>query len=262
MGLAAAGIGAATLGAAGSITSGIMGSNASSSASRAEQAAAQQAMALEQANLATATSNLQPYMTAGTNALSSIQQMLGIGGAGGGTPNYNAFTSSPGYQFQLNQGNQNIQNSATAGGGMTGNTLKAMQQFGQQQAGTSYQQFLQNLSSVAGSGQNAAGTLGSLGAGVAANMGAQTIGAGQDQAAGILGSSNALSGGINGALNAIGTAGTNYAGNQQIMALLAQLGLGGATSSANANAINLMQTAQPNYAASGSYGGDAYSYGS
>lgn len=216
-------IGGATS-AGGGILSGIMGSNASKSAASAETAAANEAIALERANLATTTSNLQPYMTAGTNALSSIQQMLGIGtGAGGanGNPNYNAFTSSPGYQFMLNQGNQNIQNSATAGGGMTGNTLKAMQQFGQQSAGTSFQQFLQNLSSVAGSGQNAASTVGQIGANVTGNMGAQTIGAGNANAAGTVGSSNALSGAVNSGLGAVSSTAGGLAGNAQLMALLA-----------------------------------------
>jgi hypothetical protein len=221
--LALALLGGGALSAGGSIFSGIMGSNAASKASSAEVAAINKALGLEQANLAQTTTNLQPYMTAGTNALSSIQQMLGLTtGAGGtaGAPNYTAFTSSPGYQFLLNQGNQNIQNQATAGGGMTGNTLKALQQFGQQSAGTSYQQFLSNLSSLSGSGQNAATSLGQIGANVTGNMGAQTIGAGQAQAAGILGSNSALTGGVNSALNAIGTAGTTYAGNQQLMAIL------------------------------------------
>jgi hypothetical protein len=198
-----------------------MGSSASKKAAEALASAENRAMDLEQANLTQTTQNLQPYMTAGTNALTGIQQMLGIGGPGLGTPNYNLFTSSPGYQFALNQGNQNIQNSAVAGGGMTGNTLKALQQFGQQQAGTGFQQFLGNLGSLSQSGQTAATNLGNIGANVTANIGSQAVGAGQAQAAGILGQNNALTGGVNGALSAFGSAGTTYAGNQQIMALLA-----------------------------------------
>lgn len=210
--------------AAGGVATGVMSSNAASSAAKAQQASVGQALGLEQANLAQTGTNLQPYMTAGTNALSSIQQMLGLGtGAGGanGAPNYNAFTSSPGYQFMLNQGNQGIQNSAMAQGGMTGNTMKALQQFGQQEAGTSFQQFLQNLSSLSGSGQNAASTLGQIGGNITGNMGAQTIGAGNAAAAGTVGSSNALTGGINSALTSLGQAGNAYAGNEQMMAMLA-----------------------------------------
>lgn len=211
------------LSAGGGILSGVMGSNAAGAASKAQQASVQQALGLEQANLAQTGTNLQPYMTAGTNALASIQQMLGLTSGPGGTagaPNYNAFTSSPGYQFMLNQGNQGIQNSAMAQGGMTGNTAKALQQFGQQSAGTSFQQFLNNLGALSGSGQNAASTLGQIGANVSGNMGGQTIGGGNAAAAGIIGSSNALSGGINSALGSIGQTASSYAGNAQMMAIL------------------------------------------
>lgn len=225
------------LSAGGGILSGIMGSNASGAASKAQQAAVQQALGLEQANLQQTTQNLQPYMTAGTNALSKIQGLLGIG-TQSGQPDYSAFTSSPGYQFLLNQGDQGI-NAKAMGQGMTGNAVKALGQYNQGLAGTTFQTFLGNLLGLSNSGQSAATNLGQIGAGITGNMGAQTIGAGNSAAAGIMGSSNALSGGINSALSALGGTVGGVAGNSQIAQILAALG-GGANKSAfgTATALN------------------------
>lgn len=137
---------------------------------------------------------------------------------------------TPGYQFQLQQGQQAIQNSAAAQGGLlSGNTLQALDQYSQGLASSNYQQVYNNaiqqyqqaynifqgnqtnefnrLAALSGVGQTAANTLGQLGqasaqniANINANAGAQ-IGsslqnAGAARASGYAGIANAVTGGI------------------------------------------------------------------
>lgn len=143
--------------------------------------------------------------------------------------------ATPGYQFALNQGEGAVQAGAAANGSLlTGGTLNAEQQFGQNLAdtnyNTTYNQALQGyntnyntwannqanqfnrLAALSGMGQTSANTLGSqnlLAAGLAASTLGQT-GAqlGQDYqnaaaatASGIMGSANAWGQGISGAAN-------------------------------------------------------------
>lgn len=160
--------------------------------------------------------NEAPYLAAGGNALTALQSGLGLGAGGNGTGSLNApftmaqFQNSPGYQFQQQQGQGAILNNASALGGVkSGNTLKALNSFGQgvanQDYWNAYNAYTTNqntqfnrLDTLAGSGQNAAANLGGLGAGVGAQIGSNQIGAGNAIAAGQVGSANALNNGING----------------------------------------------------------------
>jgi hypothetical protein len=115
---------------------------------------------------------------------------------------------TPGYQFELQQGNQALLDNQSALGGVAGgNTLKALSQFNQGLASTTYQQQLQDymsqqqqqfsmLDTLAGSGQNAAANLGALGAQTGQSIGNNIVGAGNSTAAGQVGAANALTGGI------------------------------------------------------------------
>lgn len=95
------------------------------------------------------------------------------------------FTETPGYQFQMEQGTRAIDASAAARG-MTrsGATLKAQNAFGQGIAAQEYGNYLSRLGAVAGGGQGAASTLGSLGAQSAANQGNALMAGGQARASG------------------------------------------------------------------------------
>ena len=136
--------------------------------------------------------------------------------------------NTPGYKFQLQQGLDALQNSASATGGLGGgNTLKALMGYGQGLASETYQQQLQDymaqqqqsfnqLDTLAGSGQNAAANLGAIGSQVAGNIGSNIIGAGNAAAAGTVGVTNALTGGI-------GDLSSNYL----LSSILGQGGLGG-----------------------------------
>jgi hypothetical protein len=109
----------------------------------------------------------QPYMDAGTGALSSYQNIAnGIQGQVnpiltnmGNTvssmnpivgkltsDNLNDYQKSPGYDFRMSQGEKAIQNSAAAAHMLnSGKTLKALEQYGQDYGTNDYQTYLGNL---------------------------------------------------------------------------------------------------------------------
>lgn len=205
-------------GAVASIAGSVIQGNAASSAAQTQANSAANATQAELSMFNTTQNNLAPYMASGTNALSALNSGLGIGPNTGGPVGYGSLTTpfsaaqyqqSPGYSFQMGQGVQAVQNSASAAGGIGGgNTLKALTTFGQGLANSDYQQAYQNyvqqqqqqygmLSGVANSGQNAAAGLGGISAGVGQSIGSNAIGAGNALAAGQVGSANALTGGVN-----------------------------------------------------------------
>ncbi|SFI84479.1 hypothetical protein [Albimonas pacifica] len=115
---------------------------------------------------------------------------------GGGTE-YRGFEATPGYQFQLEQGQQAIDRSAAARGGLfSGATMKASQRFGQGLAAQEYNTYLNRLAALAGTGQAATGATASAGQASAANTGNALMTAGQARASGYSGMANALSGGV------------------------------------------------------------------
>jgi hypothetical protein len=141
--------------------------------------------------------------------------------------------ATPGYQFQLEQGLQGVNNSAAARGGLlSGANMKAINDYAQGQASTGYasaweraqnaynnafarnQQKFINLQSMANNGQTAAGTQGGyamdtgaalagLSTGYGNRMGSLSMAQGQNTANTYTGMSNAVTEGL------IGTPGSN-----------------------------------------------------
>lgn len=186
------------LSAGGSILGGLFGSNAAGSAASAQEQAANQASQTQLQMFNQLQQNLQPYMGAGTNALAAYQSALGLGGGTGGAPGFNAanFQTSPGYNFAKQQGIDAIMNSAAAHG-LTGNTLRSLDQFGTGLANQEFNQYLGQLSGLTGMGQNAAAGVGNAGLQTGQAIGQNIIGAGNAAAGGIVGGAQALTGGIN-----------------------------------------------------------------
>ena len=188
--------------------SNIIGGN---SAASAEEQAAQAQIAYEQQVFQWAQGAEQPYMQAGTQALGNLTSNLG-----NYTNNFNTQTmqqTDPGYQFQMQQGQQALQRSA-ASQGLTGSggTLKALTQYGQNYANTAYNnafdQFMTNrqanfgnLSSLVQGGQNAIGTVAGVGQNYANQAGAAAMGAGNAQAANYMNTANSINSGISGGIN-------------------------------------------------------------
>lgn len=192
--------------AVGTIAGSVIQGNAANSAAQTQAGATENATAAQLSMFNTTQSNLAPYMKSGTNALSNLNAAM----PGLTTPfSATQYQQSPGYAWQMGQGIDAVQNSASAAGGIGGgNTLKALTQYGQGLANTDYQQAYTNymgqqqqtynmLSGLANSGQNAAAGLGGISANVGQSVGQNMIGAGNALAAGQIGSANAATGGIN-----------------------------------------------------------------
>lgn len=128
-----------------------------------------------------------------------------------GAQDYQGFQKTPGYDFQLGQGLDAIDNSAASRGNVfSGATMKAAQTFGQGLANQEYGNYLNRLTGLAGSGQAAAGNAANAGANFAAGTGNALANLGNAQAAGYIGQANAINSGIN---NAVGI--WNYQNQRQ-----------------------------------------------
>lgn len=239
-----------------SLLGGIMGGNAAQKAA-AQQAAAgraatsqqnqagQQAQDVQQQQLTSERTTAQPYTSLGAGTAGTLSNALAPGGDLGSrwsstfkAPTAAEAEQTPGYQFQLSQGLNALQNSAAARGGLlsTG-TAKNLNNYAQGVASTNYQNTYNNalqayntnfstneqsqndlfnrLYSTTGLGANAAANLNSVSANTsnalagglmenAKTVGNDIMGVGNAQAAGTVGASNALTAGITGAGNAIG----------------------------------------------------------
>ena len=136
-------IAAAGIGLAGGLISSKMQSDTAHDAQDAAQAQFQQQRA-----------DTAPWRTAGEQSLTANTDLLGLNGPDAATAAMGNFTTSPGYQFQLEQGLRAVDAGAAAQGMLrSGATLKAEQEYGQglanQDFGTYYNR-LYNLSQLGG----------------------------------------------------------------------------------------------------------------
>lgn len=118
------------------------------------------------------------------------------------------YQADPGYQFRLDQGQQALERSAAARGGLlSGGALKDTTAYAQgaasQEYGNAYNRFNNDqanvwnrLSGLAGVGQQANNTIAQVGSNTVSQIGQNTIGAGNAIAAGQVGSANAINGAI------------------------------------------------------------------
>lgn len=116
--------------------------------------------------------------------------------------------ADPGYAFQLQQGQQALQNSAAAGSGaLSGAALKDLLKYNQDYAGTAYNDafnryqtqqgnIFSRLASLVQLGQNAAAGVGSQGTQLAGQAGQALTTAGGAAGAGYVGAGNALGSGL------------------------------------------------------------------
>ena len=201
---------AAAVGAAGAIGGALISATGAQSAANTQAGAANAAAQTQLQMYNQTRSDLQPFMQAGTGALSQLASIFGFGAGGTGQPNAAAATSQltqfPGYQFGLDQGQQALDRSAASRGlVLSGAQLKDSPTFGNNYATqTAWQPSISELSGISTQGQNAA-----------AGVGTQ-LAAGQATAAGQVATGNALGQGITQLLSGYGSSygpsagGSNY----------------------------------------------------
>jgi len=127
-----------------------------------------------------------------------------------GAPNMNAFTASPGYDFRRTEGMRGIERTAAArGGAFSGNALRALTDFNSNLASGEFGNYVNQLSNIAGLGQNATNATGTFGQNAANTQGQNALYAGNARASGIENQGNIYGQAINGLGNIAGYYGQN-----------------------------------------------------
>lgn len=132
--------------------------------------------------------NLQPWLTAGTGALTEQQALLGLSGQEAQQAAYDKFKQDPGQAFLQQRAQKNLVANASAIGELGGGNVRSdlVQQgvgFGQQDFGNYYNR----LAGISGTGQQTGAQLGQFGSQFAGNAAGALTGAAQARASGILG---------------------------------------------------------------------------
>jgi hypothetical protein len=190
--------GAAILGSA------VIGGLMSKSGADSQAAAADRAAQLSNDQYNQTRADQAPWRAAGETALNQLVPL-----ASNYTPfGMSQFQQDPGYQFRLSEGQRAMAHGAGGRGGLvSGNSLKAMQDYAQNSASGEYQNAfnryqternarLNPLQSLAGVGQSATNFTGAAGAQNAATMGNYLTGGAAAQAAGGMGIANAATSGL------------------------------------------------------------------
>lgn len=213
--VAAAMVGAAAVGAAGSAYA----SKQSSKAAKAQANSADAASQIQWNMYDQTRKDLDPYKQAGATSLSQMMGQMTPDGYFNQTYTGQDIYSDPSYQFRLQQGQNAIQSSAAAQGGLlSGATLKALQNYGQESASQEYSNAYNRfnadqtnrynrLSNLVGIGQNAAAQVGNAGAQTAQAVANNTMQGANALAAGQVASANNWSN----TANNLGSMATSYA---------------------------------------------------
>lgn len=136
---------------------------------------------------------LAPFREAGVTALGQQQALLGLGTPEEQQQAFAAFGESPGQQFLRSQQERALVRQASAIGGLGGGNVRtALQEQAFGRAQTDYQNQLNRLAALSGSGQTAATSVGQFGAQAAGTIGQLQAAGGAARASGILGQQQAL----------------------------------------------------------------------
>lgn len=204
--IAAVAVGVAAVGSA-------VASNQQAQAAKGASAAAERANAannsLSQSQYDQTRSDYAPYNEAGTAAVNRLNAA-----SNGDT---SVFTTSPGYEFRLSEGQKAQQNSfASRGGALSGNALKALAEYNQNYASNEYGNWWNQQQGLANTGANAVAGTASAGQ---SNVATQTTS--NTNTANRLGDSyyqqgNARASGVMGVTNALSMGLSSYAGNNSL----------------------------------------------
>lgn len=195
---------AVAIGAAAVIGAGasIYGANKAASA---QKKAANIAAQTERDSQALIRSDLAPYREAGSSAVATYADLIGVNGPEKQAAAFANFRTDPGYQYSLDEGRRAIEGSAAARGGvLNGGTLKALERFGQGQADKQYGSYLDRFLNLTNVGQASAAQQANLGAASAARQGQYITDAGAAQAGGYLSAAQGVNGAISNGLQLYG----------------------------------------------------------
>ena len=212
-------VAAAAISAAGAVAGGAMAARGAKKAAQTQAKSADKASQIQLDMYNQTRQDLDPYKQAGATSLSQMMGQMTPDGYFNQTYTGQDIYSDPSYQFRLQQGQDAIQSSAAAKGGLlTGATLKALQNYGQdaasQEYGNAYNRFnadqtnrYNRLSNLVGVGGNAAAQTGNAGAQTAQAVANNTMQGANSIAAGQVANANNWSN----TANNLGSMATSYA---------------------------------------------------
>ena len=195
-----------------SVVTGYMGAKAAKDAARTTSDATVRAALIQQEMYEQGREDLAPYRESGYTALEDIESLKPYLTTQFGEDQLAQYLD-PSMAFRMKYGTQATERLANVGGGaISGNTLRALNEFGQNLASTEYGNafnrfqtergnIYNTLANIAGMGQGAVNTGVGMGTTTAQNLGTLAVGGAQAQAAGQIGSANAISNALQGPSN-------------------------------------------------------------
>ena len=139
-----------------SVASAITGTRSADKAADAQRYHSEQAIAAQERGYERAADLLEPFRTAGTDALEAQRAFLGLGGMDAYQDQIDLVQSSPAFTEGVRLGEESIlQNAAATGGLRGGNTQRALMQFRPQLLAQLLDQQYNRLGGLTRSGQQA-----------------------------------------------------------------------------------------------------------
>lgn len=159
--------------------------------------AQKQAAALADKRYKEARTGLTPYMEAGTDALDTYRNSIGLNGADAQKQYYDNFQTDPGWQASQDYATRGLENSnAIQGRGYGGNVIAGLGDYLQKNMLDAYKTRQSQIGGLTDMGLNATTSLGNLGQGNAATQGQFLANAGYYQGAGTANAGNAINKGL------------------------------------------------------------------
>lgn len=195
-----------------SLVSGAIGASAAKSAAKTTAGATKYAADLQQQMYEQGREDLGPYRELGYTALKDIEQLKPLLTSQFGEQQLAQYLD-PSMAFRMKYGTQLGERAANVGGGLiSGNTLRALEDYRQGLASTEYgnafnrfqtdrTNIYNTLANIAGMGQGSVNAGVNLGQSTAQNLGTLAVGGAQAQAAGTVGAANAITNALQGPSN-------------------------------------------------------------
>lgn len=208
-------VGSAILGAGASLAAGSMQSSAAKRAADTQAAAADKSLALQERIYEENVARQQPFLDAGLRAQEAYQGELGLSDAARNGTFESQFRETPGYAFQVAEGEKGVLNNLSAlGMKNSGAALKSLTRFRQGLADTTYDNYLSRLNAAATGGQAVTRDVNALGQTYANNSSTLMQDSAAATASGYAGSANAWSNALANMSNiggqALGLASNNF----------------------------------------------------
>lgn len=170
-------------------------SNAAQNAANIQSSSAQAGIAEQQRQFDAIQKLLQPYVSAGTGALTVQQNLAGLNGTAAEQKAIQAIQSSPTFTAALDQGQKSILSNAAATGGLRGgNVQAALAQFSPQLLAQAISDKYSQLGAMSSLGQNAATGVGNAGMSTGSSIASLLQQQGAAQAGGALAQGQAANG--------------------------------------------------------------------